>query len=131
MKKFYSKQKTVIKVLINITLVILCFIAFFLFISTFKYISKEGDLKIEHRLKDRSPFINRNLAINNIKPWMTFNYLNVIFKIDPLYLKNFLNINDSKYPNIRIDQYARKNNISIPYYVETIKTAIINYSISH
>ena len=127
MKNFYGKQKTIIKIIISITLIILCFFALFLFISTFKYLSREGDLKIEHRLKDRSPFVNRNLAINNIKPWMTFNYLNVIFKIDPLYLKDSLNINDSKYPNIRIDQHARKNHLNLPSYIENIKSAITNY----
>jgi len=126
MKKFSINKK--IKIIIITTLLILSIGALFSFIYTFKYLSKEGDLRIEHRLRDKTTFINKEITINNIKPWMTFNYLNIIFKLDPLYLKNTLNITDLRYPNIRIDGYARINNINPLSYVENIKNLIINYT---
>ncbi|NVN96578.1 MAG: hypothetical protein HXX18_15010 [Bacteroidetes bacterium] len=125
MKKFSSSKK--IKVVISIALLGLIIGALLSFVYTFKYLSKDGGLRIEHRLRDRTTFINKELDIKNIKPWMTFNYLNVIFKLNPLYLKNALNITDFKYPNIRIDKYARKKNINPQLYVEDIKNLIINY----
>jgi len=125
MKKISRNQQ--IKILISFILLVLSVGALFWFIYTFKYISREGNLKIEHRLRDKTTIVNKELAINNIKPWMTFNYLNVIFKLDPTYLKNNLNITDSRYPNMRIDHYARRNHINPLSYLEQIKNIIINY----
>lgn len=124
MRKLFNRRK--IRIFIVIILAILTIGASLWFIYNFKYLEKEGSLKVEHRFKDKSTFVNKRIAIDNIKPWMTFNYLNVIFKLNPIYLKNSLNITDSRYPNIRIDQYTRKNNLNPFSYIEKIKSVIIN-----
>jgi hypothetical protein len=68
------------------------------------------------------------ITINDIGPWMTFDYLNVVFKLEPNYLKNALGISDNRYPNININMYARHYNIPLQNLLQNIKQAITSYS---
>ena len=64
-------------------------------------------------------------TVNDIAPWMTFNYINFVFKLPPEYLKNTLTISDARYPNIQIRTYAKINQIDQVLLIEKIKEAII------
>ena len=64
-------------------------------------------------------------TVNDIAPWMTFNYINFVFKLSPDYLKNTLTISDTRYPNIQIRTYAKTNKIDQVLLIEKIKEAII------
>jgi hypothetical protein len=44
--------------------------------------------------------------INRIQSWMTFDYINKVFRLPTSYLESFLHISDSHYPNMLISQYA-------------------------
>lgn len=50
--------------------------------------------------------INAN-DISTVQSWMTFDYINKVFKVPSDYLKNSLGISDSSYPNETIGHYAR------------------------
>ena len=65
--------------------------------------------------------------INNIQGWMTFDYLDYVFSLPPLYLKQHLNLSDQRYPNISINQYAKKHNIDQTIFLQNIKTTLSTY----
>lgn len=64
--------------------------------------------------------------VNNIRDWMTFSYLNKIFKIPDNYLKSQLNISDSGYPNITISRAAKSQNVQTGVFLEKVKEAVRN-----
>ena len=127
MKKLTQEQKSVIRETLNFILVLLLLIASIWFIGTFKKMYKEGDLKTWRGQHNERVLLNQVTTINNIKVWMTFDYLNTIFKLDPIYLQKTLNINDLKYPNIRIDHYARNHGLNSFSLLDSIQKSITNY----
>ena len=62
-----------------------------------------------------------------IQVWMTFDYLNTVFKLPPSYLKSTLNISDPKYPNIHIGGYAKDENLNPAHALDLVKSAITSY----
>lgn len=64
---------------------------------------------------------------DNIQSWMTFDYINRIFKLPPEYLKTQLTITDRKYPNIEIKNYAKSQNEDVNTIIENLKQSIKNY----
>ena len=104
-----SKNKKVLSrknIIIFSVLFILLILSSIYFITNFRSVYRSGQLRIHHRNQESLP--NK---INNIRAWMTFDYLNVVFKLSPDYFKNNLSITDPKYPNIRIDRYAMNQGI--------------------
>ena len=65
---------------------------------------------------------------NAISTWMTFDYLNMVFKMPPDYLKNNLNINNQKYPRLTIKQWAAQSKIDQALALTEIKAAIKTYA---
>jgi len=70
------------------------------------------------------------VSISNISSWMTFDYINKIFKLSPTYLSQTLKITDSKYPLLTIGQYSKKINASSTFLIKNIQNAIEIYSAS-
>ena len=64
---------------------------------------------------------------NDIQSWMTFGYLNFIFKLPPDYFQKTLNISDSHYPNVQIYRYAQINHLDYVSLMNNIKNAITAY----
>jgi hypothetical protein len=85
-----------------------------------------GELRVRHRKENPLLYIEER-----VKPWMTFDYINVIFKLPPNYFKDTFSITDPKYPNIRIDQYAKRNNVSLSTLLTTIREHISSYFTLH
>lgn len=127
MKKLKEYQKNILKRIVVIVLIFLCFFSLVSFIAIFKEYSKSGQLSIEYTINGKPTKRYHPININNIKPWMTFNYLNVVFKLPPDYLKNTLNITDIRYPNISINTYIRHHNLSPQVFLYEIEKAITNY----
>jgi len=65
--------------------------------------------------------------VNLIEKWMTFGYLNKSFNLPLKYLQTTLNISDLSYPNVTISRIAKKQNLSISTYLETVKKAVSTY----
>lgn len=65
--------------------------------------------------------------VSAIQPWMTFDYVNVVYKLPQHYMKDILGINDSRYPNIRIDSYAKQSSIDTELLVTTVRTYVTQY----
>lgn len=65
--------------------------------------------------------------VNYIESWMTFHYINIIFKVPENYLKDKLNIVDEKYPNISLLKYMNKNNINNVEFLNKLKWVLGEY----
>ena len=64
---------------------------------------------------------------DEIQGWMTFNYLNFIFKLPPSYLQKYFQITDTHYPNAQIARYARVHKLDPVALVKNIQTAVAEY----
>ena len=128
MKTFPQLPKKTLKKIITIALAVLCLISLIFFIVTVHRLFKSNELAIDYHLKDRPIRMSQNLATSSIKIWMTFDYLNVIFQLPKNYLQDVLDIDDSRYPNTRIDHYIRRHNLNPHEFIEKIEKSITNYS---
>ncbi len=62
-----------------------------------------------------------------IEDWMTFNYLNVVFKLPSGYLKTALSIQDSRYPDISIRQYAEYIGVDPAAFLAQVQHTLATY----
>lgn len=60
----------------------------------------------------------------DIQPWMTFSYINFVFKLPPGYLQSALAITDSRYPNIQIARYVRLQRLSLEQFLLEVRQAV-------
>ena len=127
MKNFFSYQKNK-KIVIIIILAILCLISLIWFILSIKELRRSGELRSNYNFKKHLTYLHNITNANNIMPWMTFDYINVIFRLDPVYLKNNLMINDPRYPNIRIDNYTKRLHLNTQIFLHYLQQAITNYT---
>lgn len=130
LKPWLKKHKLVI---IVIVIIVALFFAIYYFIDSLKESYSEGDLRplyYYHRIDDHAVLQRAptHLSVNDIQPWMTFDYINVVFKIPPSYLKNILGISDTHYPNIRLDWYARSYGIEQSVLLRTVKQYVTTYT---
>ncbi|MEI6378218.1 MAG: hypothetical protein WCO55_01025 [Candidatus Falkowbacteria bacterium] len=65
--------------------------------------------------------------VDKIASWMTFSYVNTIFRLPNDYLKNSLQINDKRYPNLTISRWIRGNRLDAAQSVKQIKQTVANY----
>lgn len=71
--------------------------------------------------------VDPTYLINNIQPWMSFDYLNYSFQLPPDYLRNSLNIADQHYPRLVIGHYAKSSKIDVQKFIQNIKQLISSY----
>lgn len=62
-----------------------------------------------------------------LRPWMTFDYVNVAFKLPPDYLKSKLGISDARYPQLSIGGYARSARLEPAAFLESVAGAVSGY----
>ena len=65
--------------------------------------------------------------IASVSDWMTFDYLDQVFKLPPTYLKDTLNIADARYPRLSIRRYAGTAKLNDSVTVLRVQAAIRNY----
>ena len=65
--------------------------------------------------------------VNTIRPWMTFDYINKVFKLPADYLKNILNISNSHYPNVSFGSYAKEEKVNPTDFITKVREAVHNY----
>lgn len=64
---------------------------------------------------------------NMIDTWMTFGYINMIFKLPPDYLKTNLNISDSHYPNLSLTKYIKSNKLDRNTFLAQVRSVVTDY----
>jgi hypothetical protein len=62
-----------------------------------------------------------------IRAWMTFDFINDVFKLPPAYLQSSLAINSTSYPRITIRQAAKLVGISEIDYLLRAQNAVASY----
>lgn len=126
MKKFLTIDKISLKRIGVATLTTLCVLSLIVFIATFDRFKKEGDFAISYSNKNHENFTRKH-NVNEIGVWMTFDYINFIFKLPSDYLQNYLSINDNRYPNIKIGHYIKENRLNPSVFIPTVKQAVTVY----
>ncbi len=67
------------------------------------------------------------MSPTQIQDWMTFRYINSIFRLPPPYLAQTLNITDAYYPNLVIGTYASSRQLNPAAFLESVKQAVTAY----
>ncbi|MFA6254149.1 MAG: hypothetical protein WC640_02770 [Candidatus Paceibacterota bacterium] len=73
----------------------------------------------------RAPWTVNELP--RIQPWLTFDYLNHVFRLPPTYLANKLPKPDAHYPNISIERYTDRHGLNQAQFLNAIKVDIQDY----
>jgi hypothetical protein len=64
---------------------------------------------------------------DDIRSWMTFDYINKVFAMPPSYLENQLQIVDPRYPRLSLSSYAKSKNIASADFLIEVESAIREY----
>ncbi len=88
-------------------------------------------IKIYEReyLKEQAKHPGKVMTIDDIKSWMTFSYINFVFKLPTNYLLQKLSIFDFRYPNIHIERYAKMHNLDQAEFLLQVKQAVSAYKL--
>ena len=62
-----------------------------------------------------------------IRPWMTFDYINTLFKVPPDYLKTSLSITDASYPRLSLSGYAKYDVTSTDAMLTEVQQSLDTY----
>ena len=65
--------------------------------------------------------------VDLVAPWMTFDYINKLFKLPANYLKVNLNISDTRYPNLSLNAYTRGKKLDRIFFLANVKKAVSDY----
>ncbi len=81
----------------------------------------------EYLLKNKQASKTSLSDIEYIDTWMTFQYVNFIFKMPDDYLKNGLNIKNNNYPNLPIGRYIKNEKLDKTVVINRIKVLVREY----
>ncbi len=113
--KAFVKKDFLIRSLVVLALVILIIGEVTVLIQDFYTTHQSGGIK-PHEASER-----------RIEPWMTFNYINILFNLPSDYLRDRLAIKDERYPNLEIRRFAKEQVIEQDFLIKLITTAIDQY----
>jgi hypothetical protein len=118
---------------IGIAIVVLGVLLVALFILLVRnYLTLRRANLINRRELSLSAFIQKHGPLNAsevgvIRSWMTFDYVDRLFDLPKDYLKDQLQISDSRYPNLTLSAYGSENNFDAPATVGRVQGAISYY----
>jgi hypothetical protein len=121
-------------VIIVSLLIIIILSAFYIFYSIRYLGTTQTNFRVIHSNR-LAQMINKNhktLTSNEvgmIQGWMTFDYVNVLFKLPKNYLKDSLKINNSAYPKIIINRYAKSIGTSTNAFIGDLRSSVFDYFI--
>ncbi len=99
-----------------VVLFILCFLEVRSFVVHVHETKESGELYLNSRHE-------RPTTSTDIEPWMTFSYINFLFKLPPDYLMTALGLEGEHYPNIQLARYARLYERPLPELLEEVRQA--------
>jgi len=111
-----------------ILLVVLLVVFSFFLVKSIWSIRRAGIMNQHKTLTEF--FLNHKTSINDvnyIENWMTFHYINFIFKIPENYFKDTLYIDDVRYPNIPLWKYTKEKNIDPLSFLNQVKNALTKF----
>ena len=121
--KFIQKFKNILtpRLLVISFLIVVLIVSGIVLVKEYRVLYKIGVLKRPQHPRE----LPEKITINDIKPWMTFDYINKQFNLPDGYFKDALNISDSAYPNLPIDKFFKRDRIDPRTAVEKIKQLIL------
>lgn len=102
------RTKIVFQWALLVMLVGVLLVTVYIFVRNFETLRRGGYISGHIR---RQPAV-KEINSDQIRGWMTFRYINVVFNLPAVYLQSQLNIKDSRYPNLSLDSLARRQNIN-------------------
>lgn len=136
MFKNLSKEVTPLELIFTIVIVALLTVFSVLFVRNVISAHRSGAFA-NHRpisnllLKNKAAHATSAKDAEYIDTWMTFKYVNFIFNIPDTYLKDTLQIEDVRYPNLPIGRYTKTQKLDNVLYIKKIKEAVKNYVNTH
>ena len=117
-KKIFRARNIII-----VALLFFCVLAVVSLIHTTGLLWRNGGL---HMRRGSAQGLNPTGPITpaNIQPWMTFNYINVVFRLPADYLRTELKLTDPNYPRISIGRYAKRNKLNAEELFNSVKAAV-------
>ncbi len=115
---------------------IIAFLSIVIVVLVFFFVRQSIILRREQVLSARELWISNLLKQHGsptqsdvvfIRPWMTFDYVNQLFKLPPGYLEAHLSITDSGYPHVTLSSYAQHNNLNTNAFLSSVDDAIVQY----
>lgn len=64
------------------------------------------------------------VSVTDIQAWMTFRYINFVFKLPETYLATSFRVTDPRYPDIQLARYARMNKINDMQFLLEVQQAV-------
>jgi hypothetical protein len=115
-----TKSKNITAVI----LIVICISLWFYVVINVSALKNNKPLSLRYYINN---YHRREVSVADISSWMTFDYINKVFKLPPAYLKQALQINDAKYPVLTIGQYAKKTKNNISLLITNTQSAVKTY----
>lgn len=113
-----------VRILLVATLLILVVLCGFL-------IREFETLQHQHLVPDESQLMRGRVMTQTnpdfIQPWMTFDYIDLVYGLPPTYLQNALSIGSLSYPRLSISQAATAQGVSTDAFLGQVKSAVRAY----
>lgn len=119
-------QHGVIHMLIIVILFLLCFAEIRAIANQWDH--NPGMQSPVNYYRGRIVHVPTSPTVADIQSWMTFSYIDFIFKLPPNYLQNALHLSDPHYPNVQIRLYSKVNNLNPATVIQQIQQAITAYT---
>ncbi len=94
--------------------------ALYYFVVNFEFLKHAGYI----RVRARHMVVGQVIKPEQIRSWMTFRYINLIFGLPPEYLQTLLGVTDKRYPNVSVGSLAKQQGVSPALLLQKITQAI-------
>lgn len=98
-------------------------VSLYVFVGNLENLRLHGYIRAHFRRQAAA----QKIIPDQIRGWMTFHYVNLVFGLPPAYLQNSLNIKDSHYPNLSLDTLAKQQKISSVQILAKVSQAVTNF----
>ena len=122
----WLKKHTKTRTVIIIVLFVLCILEVHALTVDLRDTYQTGDTFLQYQ-QGRMVRVRDIVTPMEIQPWMTFSYINFVFKLPENYLKTVLSVNDARYPNMQMTRYVRMNHLNSAQFLLQVRQAVSEY----
>jgi hypothetical protein len=87
------------------------------------------ELELSAMVQNHGPLTANDVGL--VRPWMTFDYINTLFKISPDYLRTGMSITDASYPRLSLSGYAKYQGTSTAAVLGDVESSLAAYLTLH
>jgi len=113
-----------------IALVVVLFLLTVLFVWDYVSLTRariinDREMELSTIVRNHGPLTANDVGL--VRPWMTFDYINTLFKIPPDYLRAQLSITDTSYPRLSLSGYAKYQQTSTAVVLAAVESSLTTY----